>query len=111
MTDSTSQSAERVTKPKRKSGASDGAKIIVAGVAVSASLLMVGAMAKAAESSSTAPTVDRVVLIELSSTSATGSTEPGSTPQQNVTVVRQRIELPAQPTSDPTPAPAESSGS
>jgi hypothetical protein len=98
-----------------------GSRILVAGAAASAGIVMVGAMAGAARagSANTTPVsapqvIERVVMIEVPAAIPADTTvDPVATAtsvQEEVTVVREVRVLPAPP-QDPVPAPAPTQGS
>ena len=82
---------------------------MVAGVAASAGLLMVGAMAAAArtEASAAPQVVQRVVVIETPAAGSDGVETPVI--QGNVTIVREVRILPSAPTESTSAAPSTTS--
>jgi hypothetical protein len=103
--------APRRTRPR---GASSATKIMVAGTAASAGLILVAAMGNAAQSAAAvapAQTVERVVIIEVPVASSNPIPDSSVAPANDVTVIREIRELPAPTIATPKPAPAPSSGS
>ncbi len=99
--------------PARPTHASS--KIIATGVATSATLLMVAAMAAAGQAEATAPPVpvhviERVIVVEVPAASPTQVRDPLPAADAQVTVVREVRTLPA-PATDPSVAPAATQGS
>lgn len=103
----TTEPATAGPRPRRKHAATGG-RIMVAGVAASAGLLMVGAMVAAARTEASAPqVVQRVVVIETPAVGFDGAGAPAI--DGNVTIVREVRILPSAPAESASAAPSTTS--